>query len=126
MIRKVLASAALLLGVSALSGCGPDFDHVSIDGVVTSSLGASRIDTARVTVAEGMVLKAHIVAFNDDNEVMETRVETKQGGILGMSRVISDGDFAFYGISAGETEVELYADGKLVLIMKATVTPQSQ
>jgi len=119
------AAAALGLGLAslALGGCGPDFDRVSIDGIVGTNNG-SRVDVARVVVPEGMVVKAHIVAYNDDNEPMGTRVETRNGRVLGTSYVISDHDFAFYGIGAGETDVDVYADGKLVLVMHATVTPQ--
>jgi hypothetical protein len=123
-MKHVLASAALLLGVSALTGCGPDFDRMSIDGVVTTSVSSGRIDTSRVTIPVGMVLKARVVAYNDDDEVMPTEIRTRNGGTLSISRVISENDWAFYGINEGETDVEVYADDRLVLVMHATVTAQ--
>ncbi len=123
-IKNLLASAAVLLGTAALTGCGPDFERMSIDGVVTTSTSAGRIDTARVTVPVGMVVKARVVAYNDDDEVMPTEMRTRNGGTLSISRVITENDWAFYGISEGETEVEVYADDKLVLVMRASVTPQ--
>lgn len=124
VVRNVLALAALAFGGASLTACGPDFDHVSIDGVVTAGNGTGAINTARITVQEGMVLKAHIVPYNDDNEIMLTRLETHDGRFIGTSYVISDQDFAFYGISAGETDIDVFAEGKLVLVLHAVVTPQ--
>lgn len=123
-MKNLLASAAVLLGAAALTGCGPDFERMSIDGVVTASTSAGRIDTARVTVPVGMVVKARIVAYNDDDEIMPTEIRTRNGGTISISRVISENDWAFFGMSEGESEVEVYADDRLVLVMRATVTPQ--
>lgn len=123
-MKNLLASAAVLFGVAALTGCGPDFERMSIDGVVTASTSAGRIDTARVTVPVGMVVKARIVAYNDDDEIMPTEIRTRNGGTISISRVISENDWAFFGMSEGESEVEVYADDRLVLVMRATVTPQ--
>jgi hypothetical protein len=38
--------------------------------------------------------------------------------------VVSDGDYAFLGLATGQTEVEIRANGKLVLILTVYVTAQ--
>lgn len=123
--RSLLSSALLAAAALGLTACGPEFEKLYIDGVVTSSATPGSINVSRVTVPEGAVLKAHIVAKNDDQEDMETRVETKDGRVLGVSSVVTPNDYAFYGITAGETEVDVLADGKLVLVIRAVVVPQA-
>lgn len=122
--RRVLSAILLASAALGLTACGPEFEKLYIDGVVTSSSVPGSINVSRVTVPEGAVLKAHIIAKNDDQEDMETRVETKNGRILGVSSVVTPNDYAFYGITAGETEVDVLAEGRVVLIIKAVVVPQ--
>ena len=38
--------------------------------------------------------------------------------------MVSPGDYAFLGLRPGQTEVEVLADGKVVLILTAVVTEQ--
>lgn len=126
---KTARSLLTALGLAAatfVTGCGPDFDRIGIDGVVAAPGGGqNRIDVARIVVPEGLALKARLAAYNTDNELMITRVEPENPAILSYSRVITDNDYAFYGIAVGETKVRVYADDELVLVINATVTPQT-
>lgn len=119
-MKRVLALLALLGSTTA---CGPDYDHTVIDGVVTGTPRGS-IDIARVIVAEGALVKAHIVSFDTDREKMPTDVRSADPATLQVSKVVSTDDYAFLGLKAGTTTVEIKAQGDTVLILEAIVTPQ--
>jgi len=115
--------AALALASAALAGCGPDYDHTEIVGIVPSRLGG-RIDYTRVEVPVGMVVKAHIAPYNDERELMPTSVRSLDPSVMEVSSVITDQDFAFLGLRPGVTQIELRAEGELVLVLDAVVTEQ--
>jgi hypothetical protein len=117
---KILALALAALGVVA---CGPDYQRTDIEGVVTSPLGG-RIDYSRVEVPLGMILKAHIVPTNDEGKPMETTIRSRDPGVVEVAPVVSDHDYAFLGLRPGITQVEIRAEGDLVLIIDAVVTAQ--
>ncbi len=117
---KRLALFALPL---ALLACGPDYDHTSIDGVVTGKLGGS-VDIARVTVSEGAIVKAHIVSYNTDKKTMAMDIHSADESILQVKPVVSSNDYAFLGLAPGHTTVEIKADGDTVLVLEAIVTQQ--
>ncbi len=126
LARASACAIALAAGALGLTGCGPDFDRITIDGVVAlPGAGQTRIDVARIVVPEGMALKARIAAYNSDGELMVTRIVPKNPAVMSYSRVITDNDYAFYGIAAGETKIDVFADDELVLVINANVVPQS-
>lgn len=115
--------AACALAAFAATACGPEFDRTEINAVVSSGLGGS-INKSRVTVTEGMALKAHIVPVDDDDEPMPMQIRSRDPDIMDVTRVVSDRDYAFLGLRQGRTEIEIRADGEIVLILEAVVTPQ--
>ncbi|AKU97969.1 hypothetical protein AKJ09_04633 [Labilithrix luteola] len=107
----------------ALGACGPSYDHTEITGVVASPLGGT-VTFQRVEIPEGMIVKAHIVSLNDDDDLMGGTVRSHDESIVGVSSLVSDRDFAFEGRKPGRTDVEILADGKLVLVLEAIVSAQ--
>jgi hypothetical protein len=82
------------------------------------------MDFARVIVPVGTVLTAHIVSYDDNHDTMAVDLRTKDGTIVDVQNVISEHDYAFFGLKPGSTDIEMRADGKLVLIFTATVVDQ--
>ena len=114
---------AVALATSVLAGCGPDYERTDVRAVVPSKLGGT-VSTRRVEVPSGMIVKARLQAFNDDNERMRTDVEADDPNVLEVAPVINDSDWAFLGLREGRTQVRVYADDQLVEIIDAVVTPQ--
>lgn len=122
------ASSALVFAVAfsamAAMGCGSaDYDHTDIQNVRPSPLGGN-MNYARIVVPVGMIVTAHIVSYDDDRKTMDMDVTPKDTGIVEVSGIVSDHDFAFYGLKTGETDVVLKAAGKVVLILSAKVVDQ--
>jgi hypothetical protein len=108
-----------------LAGCGAEYDHTDILSVHAPPKPlAGQVSYARIQVSVGAVVTAHIVSFDDDHKEMEADLRSKDTGVVEVTGVVTPGDYAFLGMRAGETEVEVRADGKLVLILRAVVTEQ--
>lgn len=121
---RITLAVALALGALVTSGCGVDYDRTDITGVKASPLGGS-ITTSRIEIPVGMIVKAHIVSYDDDRKEMDNDLSVKDPSVADVSAVISDRDYAFYGLRTGATEVEIRADGKRVLIITVVVTDQA-
>jgi hypothetical protein len=122
MSARILAALGLSLFASALVGCGPDYDRLDIGGVVEPPGG--QINVQRVVVPQGLVLKAHIVPRDDDNQPMALEIRSERPEILEIAETINDRDYAFLGKRAGQTTVTIKADGATVLVLDAVVTAQ--
>jgi len=114
----VVALAALVLG-----GCAADYDHTDISNVKAGRLGG-RVNYSRVDVPVGALIVAHVANVDDDKDAMKTEFRIKDSKIVDVQGVVSDGDYAFLGLAIGQTEVEIRANGKLVLILTVYVTAQ--
>jgi hypothetical protein len=122
---RAAAVVTLAVAAVALGGCGPDYDHTDLTvGRAPPAPLAGRVDYARVQVSVGAVVTAHIVPYDDDHKVMTLDLQSKDKNVLEVANVVSDHDYAFIGLRTGTTEVELRADGKLVLILTAVVSDQ--
>jgi hypothetical protein len=116
-----LALIAVLAG--SIAGCADEYDRTEI-GLPRASILGGRVDRSRIEVHAGMIVTAHMVSYNDDNEVMAMTFRAKDPEIIEVSNVVTDHDFAFIGLKQGTTDVELLADNKVVLIISAVVLPQ--
>jgi hypothetical protein len=119
---KIFASV-LFASTLAIAGCGADYDRTDITAVKPSPLGGS-MNYARIEVPVGMIVKARIISYDDDRKEMDADIRVKDNDIIEATGVVTNGDYAFLGLKTGTTEVEIRADGKLVLIVTATVIPQ--
>ena len=108
----------------ALAGCGAEYDHTEITNVKGSPPFQGTMTYARIVVPVGMVVTAHIVSLDDATKTMTTVVRSKNTSVLDVATVVSANDYAFFGLAPGTTDVELTADGKVVLIVTAVVTEQ--
>jgi hypothetical protein len=118
-----LISVAAALGLALLTGCGPDYDHTDISSVRASPLGGS-VSYTRIDVPAGMVVTAHIAAYDDKHNTMSVDLRSRDATVVEVANVVSEHDYAFFGLRPGVTQVELRADGKVVLIVDAVVTAQ--
>jgi hypothetical protein len=118
--KKVFALAACVMTMIA---CGPDYEKTEVTGVKPSRLGGTASNRL-VSVPEGMIVKAHVVSFNDDNEIMHAHVLSHDDSIVEVVAVVNDRDYAFIGKKPGRTEVEFQADGETVFTVIAEVTEQ--
>jgi hypothetical protein len=116
---------AIALTALLLAGCGAEYDHTDILSVHQPPKPlAGRVDYARIQVSVGAVVTAHIVSYDDDHKEMAADLRSKDTGVVEVTGVVTPGDYAFLGMRVGETEIEVRADGHLVLILKAVVTEQ--
>lgn len=119
---KLLSALAATL-LSTLVACGPEYDRTEITAVTTSKLGGD-ISTSRFLVPEGLPVKAHIVAWNDDKDPLSLVVRARDPEIVDVRSAVNANDYVFIGNKLGETEIEFVADGTLVLTIPARVTVQ--
>lgn len=118
-LAVVAATAALL------AGCTPDYDHTELSiGKAPPKPLAGSVSYARVQVSVGAVVTARIVSFDDDHKEMAAGLRSKNPDIVEVTGVVNPGDYAFLGLRPGQTEIEVTADGHLVLILTAVVTEQ--
>lgn len=122
--HRTLLTLAALAFASLGVACGPDYERLEIEGIVQPSGLTGEVSRARIVVPHGMVMKAHIVAFNDDDDRMALRLRPVDTSILSVETVIADANFAFLGLRPGTTDVEVLADGERVLTIQAVVPEQ--
>jgi hypothetical protein len=123
LAKRVLVGAVWVLALAS-AGCGKaDFDHAEIDGIKPSPLGGN-MSYARIEVPVGMIVVAHITAYDEDKKTMAVSLKEKETNIVSVTNVVTEHDYAFWGNSVGETEIEMRANDKLVLIVKARVIAQ--
>jgi hypothetical protein len=115
-----VALAGLVFGAVA---CGPEYDRTEFTAIVPDDFGGS-INVSSVRVHEGMILKSHTVAWNDDREPMSLVIRSENPEILEIANVITAHDYVFIGRKVGTTHVELVADGEVVLRIPAQVVAQ--
>lgn len=118
--RLAVALAGLVFGGAA---CGPEYDRTEFTAVVPDDFGGG-IDVTSIRVHEGMILKSHIVAWNDDREPMSLVLRSENPQVLEIANVITAHDYVFIGRKQGDTLVELVADGEVVLRIPAQVVAQ--
>lgn len=123
-LSRLAACVACVAAALALAGCGADYDHTEITNVKGSPPFPGTMNYARVVVPVGMVVTAHIISYDDDHKTMATGIQSKDTRVVDVESVVSPDDYAFFGLAPGSTDVELTADGKVVLIVTAVVTDQ--
>jgi hypothetical protein len=120
--RSVLACVAVA-SLAAAAGCVAEYQRTDVDGVVESPLGGS-VNYASVSVPEGMVVKAHIAPFNDDNNPLTCVLSSEDATIMDVSQAVGDKDYAFYGLKPGTTRINVRAGDAVVMVLDAVVTAQ--
>ena len=124
-MKEKLSSLAVFAGCAlALAACGTDYDHTDITNVKGSPPLQGPMNYARIDVPVGMVVTAHIVSVDDDRKNMSTGIKSKNPQVLEVASVVSADDYAFFGLAPGTTDVEISADGRVVLIVSAVVSNQ--
>jgi hypothetical protein len=118
--KKMFALAACLMTMIA---CGPDYDRTEVTAPKSSPLGGD-VSNRKIAVPEGMIVKAHIVPYNDDGEMMQAHVVSRDESVVEVVAIVNDRDYAFIGKAPGRAEVEFQADGETVFVIVAEVTVQ--
>lgn len=126
MLKRLFGAVALALFVSALTGCGPEYDRTEISAVKGQGTLGGGVSVQRLDVPEGMILTAKVVVWNDDNEQMSLNVRAKDTSIIEINPVVNARNYAFIGKKAGTTAIEVLGDGEVVLTIPATVTAQPE
>lgn len=118
--KKLFALAAC---VATMIACGPDYEKMEVTAVKPSPLGGTA-SNRMVSVPEGMIVKAHIVPYNDDGEAMQAHVVSRDESVVEVVAIVNDRDYAFIGKRPGRAEVEFQADGETTFVLIAEVTAQ--
>ena len=123
--RRLALLSTFSVAAVALAGCGAEYDHTDIVGVHAPPKPLDgRVSYARINVSVGAVVTAHIVSYDDDHKELAAELRSKDTNVVEVTGVVTPGDYAFLGLRPGQTEVEVRADGHLVLILTAVVTDQ--
>lgn len=117
---------ALLGAIAALSlvACDP-YERTRVDAVVTSRLGGAA-SPAKVTVPEGMALKARVESLDGDDEPLPGELFSEDPAVLEVLPGPGPTDFVFVGRKVGRTGLVVIADGKERLVIEAEVTAQPE
>ena len=121
--KKVFSVGVALFAILAAAACGPDYERTEVTAMKPSPLGGS-VSSRQISVPEGMIVKAHVVPVNDDGELMQAHVRSRDETVVEVVGIVNDRDYAFIGKSPGTAEVEFQADGETVFVLIAQVTPQ--
>lgn len=119
-LRAFAGIATLVFGLAA---CGPDYDRTEISAVKESAFGGT-VNTQRLEVPVGLVVTAHVVVWNDDNEQMSLGIRSKDPQTVEIAGVVNPRNYSFIGKKEGQTEIEFLADGNVVLTIVAIVSKQ--
>lgn len=123
--RGLVLLSTFAVAAVALAGCAAEYDHTDIASVHAPPKPLDgRVSYARVNVSVGAIVTAHIVSYDDDHKEMAADLRSKDTNVVEVTGVVSPGDYAFLGLRTGQTEVEVLADGHLVLILTVVVTDQ--
>ncbi len=123
--RRLALHSTFSVAAVALAGCGAEYDHTDIVGVHAPPKPLDgRVNYARINVSVGAIVTAHIVSYDDDHKELAAELRSKDTNVVEVTGVVTPGDYAFLGLRPGQTEVEVRADGHLVLILTAVVTDQ--
>ena len=121
-MSRLVRWVAVGVAAAALAGCGPDYDHTELTGIV--ALAGAECTRERIVVTHGTLLKVHVVSKNDSYDEMDNSVTSANKNVLEVAPVINPRDWTLIGVNPGQTEVEIKANGKTVLIIEAFVVPQ--
>lgn len=124
-LARRFALAATLAAGALSAGCTADYDRTDITVVRPPPAPlAGSVNHARIHVSVGSVVTAHIVSYDDDHDTMSLELRAMDRSVVEVANVVSEHDYAFLGLRPGTTDVEMRADGKLVLIFTAVVVDQ--
>jgi hypothetical protein len=122
-MKRLLFALVLALSANVLA-CAPEYDHTDIM-MVRSSDPSDRIDRKGIELSEGMLFTAHLLAWNDRDKTMVTRLRSTDPSVLEIANLTTANTYAFMGMKSGVTEIEVTANDALVLIIPVLVRPQS-
>jgi hypothetical protein len=122
---RAVVGLSLTLAVAALAiGCGgPTYDHMTIHDVSQGDL-ATVVSLTNVSFPVGAAANVQIRPYNDDGAPMTGEVVSDSPSILEIAPGFGEAEFVFMGRTVGTTTVKFLADGQVVAIAKAEVTPQ--
>lgn len=109
--------------ILALTACGPNYSKTEIDQVTTGRL-QGEVTTTHIRVVEGSVITARITPYDSDHHDLTSHVRSLDESRLTVTPMVTDHGYAFYGLAPGRAEVEVKADGEVVLVIDADVEPQ--
>jgi len=120
-----MRAALLFTAVCALaaSGCTASYSRTDIDGV-SHGEPASSVTSSRIQVPVGGIVTAHIAPVNSDGKPMVGEVRSRDPDLLAVESAVGDKVYALLGLKAGQTDIDLLADGLVVQTIHAEVTAQ--
>jgi hypothetical protein len=123
-VTRALLFVAVLLG---LAGCKEsEYDRLDIRPQIASpaTLQGGWISRSEIKIPEGMLMKAHITVYDDDDKPMPLTIRSRNPRVLEVSTIVNPDDYAFIGKEVGSAAIELVANETLILTIEATVSRQ--
>jgi hypothetical protein len=125
MRGSFLCAACALAVLACGSPAKPRFDHLTYSEVSLAPI-APQLEPNRVTISEGIVVKARVRAIDRDGEPMSGRVSLRpeNSGVLDVAPG-PEGTLVFVGVADGQTMIEVSLGGRAVGRVEGLVVPQS-
>ncbi len=121
--RNMCSSVAVSLSLCVVACGGPSYDRSDVTDVAQGNL-STVVSLTTVSMPLGAATKALINHYDDDNKVMSSNVVSDGPTIIEIAPGLAAGEFIFMARTVGITTVKFLADGQVIAIAKAEVTPQ--
>lgn len=123
-MKHIALIAAAALAFTSIACGGPHYDHTTVTDVAQGDLPAT-VSLNTISIAVGGATKAVITPYNDDGKTMGMEVSSDGPTTLEVASGIGANEFIFMGRAVGKTTVRFLADGEVIAIANAEVTPQT-
>lgn len=107
------AGSLVLLACAALLGCAEDhFDYLYFSGQ-SDPPGEASLRPRDIVLQEGIAIRARVIAVDENGDSMP-RLELQSGtrSVFVVDLGPRRGEWVFYGVSAGDAELDVFADGR--------------
>jgi hypothetical protein len=122
MIRR--SHWTLLLGAALFtSGCASDY-WVALT-TISDAPPSVQVNRSRIEIPAGLAVGVRAEAMEDDERTgQQVDFVPVRAGIIGIEQALENDEWVIYGVSPGNTDVEVWFDDELVAEMPAVITEQ--
>jgi hypothetical protein len=120
----LVATGTSLLALALTTwGCGPSYSYTAFSDVGGNQLPAS-VTATQISLLVGDVVTAQVAPYDSAGKELPGDVASEDATVLQVYHAIGDRKFAFLGVKAGTTRVDIIANGMPVGSVTATVSAQ--
>jgi hypothetical protein len=122
--------ALLALALAALGGCSPGYDHLELDPDGATVPG-EQLSPEAVVLPVGVAVAVLVTPMSSDGPLggdFSFNLTSNDASVLGVEPALGQtpgpAEVVFFGVSVGETEIDVTVNGQPEAPIHAQVTPQ--